>query len=60
MISGILDLNQVSIADVIIHRKDIKSIDIDQDITDIIKQAFKINHTKFHYGAQIEIILFQS
>ncbi|MDA9231138.1 CNNM domain-containing protein, partial [Rickettsiales bacterium] len=46
MISGILDLSQVSIADVIIHRKNIKSINIDQDISDIIKQAFKINHTK--------------
>ena len=46
MISGILDLSQVSIADVIIHRKNIKSININQDISDIIKQAFKINHTK--------------
>ncbi len=46
MISGILDLNEVSIADVIIHRKNIKSINIDQDVQNIIKQAFKINHTK--------------
>ncbi len=46
MISGVLDLNDVSIADVIVHRKNIESINIDQDIKDIIKQSFKINHTK--------------
>ncbi len=46
MISGILDLSDVSIASVIIHRQNIQSIDIDQDIKKIIKQSFKINHTK--------------
>lgn len=46
MISGILDLNDVSISDVIIHRKNIESINIDQDIDSIVKQSFKVGHTK--------------
>lgn len=46
MISGILDLGEVPIADVVIHRKNVQSINIDQDIKTIIKQSFKINHSK--------------
>jgi Mg2+/Co2+ transporter CorB len=46
MISGILDLSDVSISDVIIHRKNIQSINIDQDIGSIVGQSFKVHHTK--------------
>lgn len=46
MISGVLDLNDVSIVDVVIHRRNIESINIDQEIEVIVKESFKINHTK--------------
>jgi len=46
MLSGILDLNDVPINDVIIHRRNIESINLEQNIKDIIYQSFKINHTK--------------
>lgn len=45
MIGSILDLGEVEIGNIVIHRKNIESINIDQNITDIIKQAFEIDHT---------------
>lgn len=46
MLSGILDLSNVSISEVMVHRKNIQSINIDQDIKSIIKKSFKISHSK--------------
>ncbi len=45
MIGSILDLGEVEIGNIVIHRKNIESINVDQDIADIIKQAFEIGHT---------------
>ena len=46
MINGVLDLKEVEISEIITHRKDVKSINIKQDLKLIIKQAFEINHSK--------------
>jgi Mg2+/Co2+ transporter CorB len=46
MINGVLDLKEVEISQILTHRKNIKSINIKQDLKLIIKQAFEINHSK--------------
>ena len=46
MINGVLDLKEVEISQIITHRKDIKSINYQQDLNIIIQQAFEINHSK--------------
>jgi Mg2+/Co2+ transporter CorB len=46
MINGVLDLKEVEISQIITHRKDIKSINYQQDLKIIIQQAFEINHSK--------------
>jgi Mg2+/Co2+ transporter CorB len=45
MLGGILDLGEVEISEIIIHRKNMESINIDQDVDDIIRQAFEIGHS---------------
>lgn len=46
MLSGVLDLSDVTLWDVVVHRRNIESININQDIETIIKHSFKINHSK--------------
>lgn len=46
MLDSILDLSETEIGDIVIHRKNIDSINIDQEIGEIIKQAISINHTR--------------
>lgn len=46
MISGILDLVDISVSDVMIHRKNVESINMDLDIESIIAQSFKIGYSK--------------
>ena len=46
MISNILDLGEIEISNVVVHRKNIKSINIEQTLNSIIKQALNINYTR--------------
>ncbi len=46
MLDSILDLGETEILNVMIHRKNMASIDIEQDLNKILKRAFEINHSK--------------
>jgi Mg2+/Co2+ transporter CorB len=46
MIEGVLDLSDTEIGEIMVHRKDIASIDINLPTSEIIKQAFKFNYTR--------------
>ncbi len=46
MLDSILDLGGTEIINIMVHRKNIISIDIDQDLGEILKKAFEINHSK--------------
>ncbi|MDA9817923.1 CNNM domain-containing protein [Flavobacteriaceae bacterium] len=45
MIGGVLDLEKIQISEIMTHRQDIDSINIDQDVEKIIQQALKIGHS---------------
>ncbi|MES2678160.1 MAG: CNNM domain-containing protein [Pseudomonadota bacterium] len=46
MLDSILDLGETEIINVMIHRKNMASIDIEQSLDKILKQAFEINHSR--------------
>jgi Mg2+/Co2+ transporter CorB len=46
MLDSILDLGEMQIANIMVHRKNIISINIEQSLDQILKIAFKINHGK--------------
>ena len=46
MLDSILDLGETEIISVMIHRKNMASIDIEQNLDKILKRAFEINHSK--------------
>ena len=46
LIDGVLDLSDIEISEIMIHRKNVKSIDIDQNISQILKQALDIGYTR--------------
>jgi Mg2+/Co2+ transporter CorB len=46
MLEGILDLGETEIFNVMMHRKNIQSINVDQKLEDILQQAFAINHSR--------------
>ncbi len=46
MLDSILDLGETEIINVMIHRKNMASIDIDQSLDKILKRAFEINHSR--------------
>lgn len=46
MIDGVLDLSDTEISEIMVHRKDIESINIDLPVKEIIKQALSINYTR--------------
>jgi Mg2+/Co2+ transporter CorB len=46
LIDGVLDLSDTDISEIMVHRKDIESINIDEPINKIIEQALAINYTR--------------
>jgi Mg2+/Co2+ transporter CorB len=46
MLDSILDLEGTQIINVMIHRKNMESINIDQELEEILKQALNINHSR--------------
>ncbi len=46
MLDSILDLGETEIINVMIHRKNMASIDIEQSLDKILKRAFEINHSR--------------
>jgi Mg2+/Co2+ transporter CorB len=46
MLDSILDLGETEIIDIMIHRKNMASIDIEQNLDKILKRAFEINHSR--------------
>jgi Mg2+/Co2+ transporter CorB len=46
MLDSILDLGETEIINIMIHRKNMASIDIEQSLDKILKQAFEINHSR--------------
>lgn len=46
MIEGVLDLSDVEIGEIMIHRKDIAAINIDLPIDEIVNKALKFNYTR--------------
>ena len=46
MLDSILDLGETEIINVMIHRKNMVSINIEQSLDDILKRAFEINYSK--------------
>jgi len=46
MLDGILDLGEMEIINIMVHRKNIASINIEQSLGKILKKAFEINHSK--------------
>ncbi len=46
LIDGVLDLSDTEISEIMVHRKDIKSINIDLPTEEFISQALGMNHTR--------------
>lgn len=46
MLDSILDLGETEILNIMIHRKNMASIDIEQSLDKILKRAFEINHSR--------------
>ncbi len=46
LLEGVLDLSDTEISEIMVHRKDIKSINIELPIGDLIKQALEMSHTR--------------
>jgi len=46
LMDGVLDLSDTEISEIMVHRKDIESIDADLPTVEIIKQALDSNHTR--------------
>jgi len=46
MLDSILDLGDTDISNVMVHRKNMASIDIEQDLDKILEQSFDINHSR--------------
>lgn len=46
MIDGVLDLADTEISEIMVHRKDIESINIDLPVKEIIKRALTISYTR--------------
>jgi Mg2+/Co2+ transporter CorB len=46
MIDGVLDLSDVEISEIMIHRKDIAALNIDLPISELIRKALELNHTR--------------
>ena len=46
LIDGVLDLSDTEISEIMVHRKDISSLDIEQSITSLIKEATDIGYSR--------------
>ncbi|MEZ5757691.1 MAG: HlyC/CorC family transporter [Emcibacteraceae bacterium] len=46
MLAGILDLDEISLEDVMVHRKNVETINVQDNIDDIIKQIVSSPHTR--------------
>ncbi len=46
MLHSVLDLTDVDVSEVMVHRKDLKSLNIDSDLDDFIAQVVKSRHTR--------------
>ena len=46
MLGGILDLNNVDVGDVMVHRKQIDSVDVDEPVREIIRNVTKSSHSR--------------
>jgi Mg2+/Co2+ transporter CorB len=46
LIEGVLDLSDTEISEIMVHRKEIESINIELPINEIIKQALEISYTR--------------
>ncbi len=46
LIDGVLDLSDTEISEIMVHRKEIESINIDLPIAEVVKQALAISYTR--------------
>jgi Mg2+/Co2+ transporter CorB len=46
MITGILDLHELTVGDVMVHRKNMVTVNLDQPPADILKEVLDTNHTR--------------
>lgn len=46
MLAGILDLDEISLEDVMVHRKNVETINVQDNVDDIIKQIVTSPHTR--------------
>ncbi|HPF46390.1 MAG: HlyC/CorC family transporter [Alphaproteobacteria bacterium] len=46
MLAGILDLDEISLEDVMVHRKNVETINVQDNVDDIIKQIVTSSHTR--------------
>jgi Mg2+/Co2+ transporter CorB len=46
MLSSILELGDVEVCDIMTHRKDVFAVDIQMDISDIVKKIFSTSHSR--------------
>ena len=46
LLDGVLDLSDTEISEIMVHRKDIESINVDLSVSEIIKQATSGNYTR--------------
>ncbi len=46
LIDGVLDLSDTEISEIMVHRKDVESINADLPIAEIVSQALSINYTR--------------
>jgi Mg2+/Co2+ transporter CorB len=46
LLDGVLDLSDTEISEIMVHRKDVESINIDLPITEIVKLATEISYTR--------------
>ena len=58
MLSGILDLEEISLEDVMVHRKNVETINVEDDIEDIFQQIVSSSYTRLPMweGSQDNII----
>ena len=49
MLGGILDLEEVKVGDIMVHRKQIESIDVDAPVRDIIRQVTFSTHSRIPF-----------
>ncbi len=54
MIDGVLDLSDIEISEIMIHRKDIVALNFDLPIEELVKKALELNYTRIALWQQNE------